>query len=119
MAECPKCNDSLVFHNTNDVVVANNRIKVPARCLWCHHTWLDTYILAHPMIKEVGQPGVAELYARKKSQVTLDGRRAIIGRLEKKFPVVSTSPFGYEVEFSAATVERILNDTCAFKSEAT
>lgn len=60
---------------------------------------------------------VYNLYKEKKSQLTLDGKgRVIISNLTTRFPIVSIAGTGDGVEFSFATVERILNTTCEFKS---
>ncbi len=56
------------------------------------------------------------LYQEKKSQITLDGKQATIIKLTSKFPIIFISKTQHEVEFSAKTIERILNSTCAFKS---
>ncbi len=57
------------------------------------------------------------LYQEKKSRVTLDGKQAKISRLSSKFPIVFMASTENEVEFAAVTIERILNNTCAFKSQ--
>ncbi len=72
------------------------------------------------MVKNlVSQPDherIYNLYMLKKSKVTLDGKRAIIAGLSSRFPIVSMVSGGCEVRFFAATVERILNGDCKFKS---
>ncbi len=60
---------------------------------------------------------IEQLYQAKKSQVTLDGNKAIISKIGYKFQIVSILGGGYGVEFCEATVERILNKDCKFKSQ--
>lgn len=69
------------------------------------------------LVSQVDHERIHNLYMSKKAQVTLDGKRAIVSGLGSKFPVVGVSGGGYGVEFCAATVERILNGDCKFKSQ--
>jgi hypothetical protein len=60
---------------------------------------------------------IYNLYQEKKSQLTFDGeKRVVISRLSSRFPIVSIAGTGKEVEYSFAAVERILNNSCKFRS---
>ncbi len=66
-------------------------------------------------ISQASYERLYNLYQSKKSQVTLDGKRAGISRLKYKFPIVFVAG-SYEVEFSSKAVERILSAHCKFSS---
>ncbi len=68
------------------------------------------------LVSQANHERIYNLYMLKKAQVTLDSKRATISGLGSKFPVIGVAGGGYGVEFCAATVERILNGNCEFKS---